>query len=662
MPAQTFTLTNNTDGNISILQIAFDIGVSGVTPLADLSQLGGSATHQTVDFVPPSGSQQSIITPGGTKTITLDYTGQSTQAGSYPATVLVWATGNLTTTLKNVVVVAGAAPGPTPSPTPTPAPSPGTSLDGATITPGVGTLTDAAGDIWTVTSGGVIQKNGVNAGYSANVTLLLWYNNLIYQRNFENLWWSWNGTTWLANVAGDPRPGGVTPPPPNPVSPSVPVSEWLNNNITISSTSGLPLETGEADVLFAGQKTIKPGMFWVSIINYPWCADTNPPSGVINLPPENTKYWAGVQWHGGWYYADTVDRPSWALIPELSPNHVWWRGSTAGMLQFMIRNYNKTSGWTDADYFWTDADRVMQLYGSQGKRYTFHWYVNITGNPINSFNNRSIPSVSVARFRDALQRVANRVTPQGIAYKDVIAFWEGPNEPDSAGSGGTWNWNNQIGTMTVSQLAEQYRIAAQCIKAVQPNALIMGPSYSNVNSHTNEAMRRFLTASAAGRDAGYGTGAGTTGKDWIDIVAQHGYYPQDDADLPGFIVQYRDLVNKINAGGASNKPFVQSEWMSFNGAWPNESVSDAPNAAKYGFEHLMTSIAIGNCQVWTDFRYAWPQQMGNPALSGTASNRARWYSLIDWLTTGTVTRISRMNDGTIRVRKADGSTKTSTNY
>jgi aryl-phospho-beta-D-glucosidase BglC (GH1 family) len=68
-------------------------------------------------------------------------------------------------------------------------------------------IIDSAHNVWTLT-GGVIYEGGVAAGYSANVSLLLYYGATIYQENKSCLWWSWNGSTWVAT--SNPAPS-VTP-------------------------------------------------------------------------------------------------------------------------------------------------------------------------------------------------------------------------------------------------------------------------------------------------------------------------------------------------------------------------------------------------------------------------------------------------------------------
>jgi hypothetical protein len=75
------------------------------------------------------------------------------------------------------------------------------SASGTTI-PSTTQIIDSAHNTWTV-SNGVVYENGVPAGYSANVTLLLYYNGTVYQENSSQSWWSWGNGAWV--VAGDPR-------------------------------------------------------------------------------------------------------------------------------------------------------------------------------------------------------------------------------------------------------------------------------------------------------------------------------------------------------------------------------------------------------------------------------------------------------------------------
>lgn len=99
------------------------------------------------------------------------------------------------------------------------------SPNGTTITPASGgTITDASANTWTlgasvpvssnpdcapVSCGSVIQKNGTALTGTA-ATLILWYNNSIYQENAAGLWWQYTAGGTFVKVPGDPRPP-VTP-------------------------------------------------------------------------------------------------------------------------------------------------------------------------------------------------------------------------------------------------------------------------------------------------------------------------------------------------------------------------------------------------------------------------------------------------------------------
>jgi hypothetical protein len=63
-------------------------------------------------------------------------------------------------------------------------------------------IIDSQGETWRVVSG-VIERNGARVGYSANVNLLLEYNQVFYQRNTSDGWWLWTGTVWSGT--SDPR-------------------------------------------------------------------------------------------------------------------------------------------------------------------------------------------------------------------------------------------------------------------------------------------------------------------------------------------------------------------------------------------------------------------------------------------------------------------------
>jgi len=88
---------------------------------------------------------------------------------------------------------------------PRPSGNPGASASG-TIMPWASRIIDTYGNVWT-RSGGLFYENGSGRVSSSVAQWLLYYNNTIYGEISGNIWYSWNGATWVS-VSGDPRPSG----------------------------------------------------------------------------------------------------------------------------------------------------------------------------------------------------------------------------------------------------------------------------------------------------------------------------------------------------------------------------------------------------------------------------------------------------------------------
>jgi hypothetical protein len=71
-----------------------------------------------------------------------------------------------------------------------------------TTVPPAARIVDAALDVWTLTSGGQIERNGVVDPVTNGVVLLIYFRGLVYQEA-HNLWWAWTGGAW--QDAKDPR-------------------------------------------------------------------------------------------------------------------------------------------------------------------------------------------------------------------------------------------------------------------------------------------------------------------------------------------------------------------------------------------------------------------------------------------------------------------------
>ncbi|WP_428487034.1 hypothetical protein [Rhodopila sp.] len=74
-------------------------------------------------------------------------------------------------------------------------------------------LTDAAGNLWTITSGGTVSLNGASDATTANVTELAYVNRAIWQQNSAGLWWDKTSPT----AAWSPTAGTSASPLPAPI-------------------------------------------------------------------------------------------------------------------------------------------------------------------------------------------------------------------------------------------------------------------------------------------------------------------------------------------------------------------------------------------------------------------------------------------------------------
>jgi ribosomal protein S11 len=110
-------------------------------------------------------------------------------------------------------------------------------------------ITDASGNLWTITSGGQVAINGTTDKATANVTELAYVNGTIWQENASKLWWgetkpndSWApaaGTSTSPLPATPVTPPVVTPPVVTPpvVTPPVTKTPSANDTVVLAGSS-----------------------------------------------------------------------------------------------------------------------------------------------------------------------------------------------------------------------------------------------------------------------------------------------------------------------------------------------------------------------------------------------------------------------------------------
>lgn len=136
----------------------------------------------------------------------------------------------------------------------------GTSIPAATQ------IVDSSGNVWTVVAG-VIYKQGVAAGYSNGVTMLLYDNNTIYQENAAGGWWSWSGGTWASSA--EPVATATTP--------------------TISGSPPTADMTGQAYSFVPATTNPGGGTLAFSVTNLPAWAKFSTATGAVTGTPSNVQ-------------------------------------------------------------------------------------------------------------------------------------------------------------------------------------------------------------------------------------------------------------------------------------------------------------------------------------------------------------------------------------
>ncbi len=82
-----------------------------------------------------------------------------------------------------------------------------------------GTITDAAGNRWTISSTNAVLENGKAAAFTANVAEIAYVNKTLWQENTIDQWYSWTGSGWSAGNNPLPVQTPTPTPTPNPTYP-----------------------------------------------------------------------------------------------------------------------------------------------------------------------------------------------------------------------------------------------------------------------------------------------------------------------------------------------------------------------------------------------------------------------------------------------------------
>lgn len=304
---------------------------------------------------------------------------------------------------------------------------------------------------------------------------------------------------------------------------------------------------------------------------------------------------------------------------------------------------NRTQGVFD----WTQLDAWVNFHVARGTELLYSvggpcplWGFPTSTNQVTSTFG-GVTANMCKEFPSDLTHYVNWLNAVGTRYAGKIRNWLVVNEPDLTPG-------EYVGT--TAQHAVLVRLASQVLKNIDPLNKIIGPEVSNISSAANSGVAgiaNFLNASAQGFNGGFGDGAGTTGKDWIDYI---GFHPYTDSNVKisdplqnvtpiNDLTRYQNLKNMLAANGVT-KPLWASEYMSLaSSRWEEEYaffIRGCVLAAVNGVEKL-TWFSTGGS--------------GKPYLKGTpegAQARNAIAQARDILAAG-ITQVDIMTDGSLRV-------------
>jgi uncharacterized glyoxalase superfamily protein PhnB len=121
-----------------------------------------------------------------------------------------------------------------------------------------GQITDNTGTVWSINAAWQVLRDGNPDPSSAKVVELAWEKGVVWKETTDNLWSSWNGTTWSAPTQASPVVAFVQPPPVQNTTTPVPVQATnplpgstmpgaTPQNPTNSSVTVTPTATAIAD-------------------------------------------------------------------------------------------------------------------------------------------------------------------------------------------------------------------------------------------------------------------------------------------------------------------------------------------------------------------------------------------------------------------------------
>ncbi len=250
-----------------------------------------------------------------------------------------------------------------------------------------------------------------------------------------------------------------------------------------------------------------------------------------------------------------------------------------------------------------------------------------------------------AKYEEFLDKSAGRVKYVLLANEPLFAGTPGDN-PNEATSHG---WPSRS-----AKLYAQYaRIIKQITRAHDDSIKVIGPEIMSLDSFRVSSAMAAMETGAEGPDVGFGNGAGTKMKDWIDIFSFHAYHYTGGTFAPsdgGF-----SLINAVKAelGRIGFKgPIWQTEYMrTYAGMYNDSWATIVEQLARRHAAEVATGVGHSTNFEWGSYG---PNSFFNDNNARGEAARTWWSAYVNWWKAAPIARIAQLKDGKIKVTREDG--------
>lgn len=232
------------------------------------------------------------------------------------------------------------------------------------------------------------------------------------------------------------------------------------------------------------------------------------PKAVINADPNESLLMSSTPCAIGtrFFGISSKDTP-------FKPDNIGAPEGSYGIARYCAYNASAENAATELTYLASGAasyarfDTWVDYHRSRGADLMVQVYINSFGSAT-SLNQSQWNEIKL-KYQELLSNANGRVKYVVLANEPLFSGTPGDNPGEATSSG----WPSRSAPL----YAQYARVIKQITVAHDASIKVIGPEIMSLNSFRVSSAMAAMETSAAGPDVGWGTGAGTKLKDWIDI-------------------------------------------------------------------------------------------------------------------------------------------------